>query len=178
MADDNTLDHLHVLREDVRDEVKRRIQQRDQYSMQLTVALGAIAIGASSAKGTHMFFAVAPLVSIYFTALILYSYRIHDLLATYLRQEIEPEFAALCNVPTPKEWETWYLNSGQRPGVRRWFFVIEMWIVTVLSLAYVWYAWYKEWGDARVFCLLVAANVVYFILGIWASFLPRGENKN
>src|SRR4029077_12020902 len=87
MPEDNHLAHLESLREDARDEVKRRIQQRDQYSMQLTVALGAIAVGAFSAKGTHVLFLIAPLVSIYFTSLILFSYRIHDLLTTYLRDE-------------------------------------------------------------------------------------------
>jgi hypothetical protein len=115
MTDDNKFAHLEALREDVRDEIKRRIQQRDQYSMQLTVALGAIAVGAFSANGTTRLFVIAPLVSLYFTALILYSYGIHDMLANYLRRELEPEFKNLCNLPTDAEWESWYQATGRRP---------------------------------------------------------------
>jgi hypothetical protein len=111
------LPHLEAIREDVRDEVKRRIQQRDQYSMQLTVALGAIAVGAFSSNGTPRLFILAPLVVIYFTGLILYSYRIHDMLMSYLQKEIEPEFQALTELPTAKEWETWYQAQGRKPGI-------------------------------------------------------------
>jgi hypothetical protein len=175
MADENKLSHLEALRKDVRDEVKRRIQQRDQYSMQLTVALGAIAIGAFSVKGTPRFFVFVPMVSIYFTALILYSYRIHDMLASYLRSEIEPEFESLCNIPVRKEWETWY-GGRRRPGIRRWFFVVEMWVVSLLSLAFVWY---KEWCAPGWFkCTLILATVAYLVLALWTSFLLRKEKNN
>jgi hypothetical protein len=175
MPEDHQLAHMESLREDARDEVKRRIQQRDQYSMQLTVALGAIAVGAFSAKGTHMLFLVAPLVSIYFTSLILFSYRIHDVLTTYLRDEIEPEFVALSKFPTAKEWETWYQNSGLKVGVRRAFFVVQMWMVTVISLGYVWY---KECGETRFRCVLIGAVVSYLVLGLWTSLLLRKVKKN
>jgi hypothetical protein len=166
MTEENTLSHLEALRADARDEVKRRIQQRDQYSMQLTVALGAIAVGAFSANGTPKFFALAPMVSIYFTALILYSYRIHDVLATYLRCEIEPQFQSLCSVPSSKELEIWYAAEGRRSGVRRWFFVLEMWVITLLSLAYVFH---KTWNEPGFTCILKYAALTYFILAAWTS---------
>lgn len=177
MSEDATLSHLEALREDTRDEVKRRIQQRDQYSMQLTVALGAVVIGAFSTKGTPRLFALAPLISIYFTALILYSYRIHDVLATYLRREIEPRFATLCGIPTEKEWETWYVGGGRKPGMRRLFFVIEMWAVIVLSLAYVWH---KTWSEPRSLftCALLVGTVTYIFLGAWTSLLVRKWRKD
>jgi hypothetical protein len=166
------LSHLDALRGDVRDEIKRRIQQRDQYSMQLTVALGAIAVGAFSTNGTHRLFLVAPLVAIYFTALILYSYRIHDLLARYLRDELEPELASESGISPAKEWETWYVKSGHRPGVRRWFFVLEMWLVTALSLSFVWYK------ESRFSCALLLVTIAYFIIAALTSTLLRKEKKN
>ena len=171
MPDDPKLSHLESIREDVRDEVKRRIQQRDQYSMQLTVALGAIAVGAFSANGTPRLFILAPLVAIYFTALILYSYRIHDMLADYLRDEIEPKFEQLCGLPRSAEWETWYRARGRTPGVRRWFFVAEMWIVSVVTLGFLWH---KEWSISGWFhTVLWCATGTYLVLSILAQFLLR-----
>jgi hypothetical protein len=40
--------HLEKLRDDARDEIKRRIEQRDKCSIQLTIALGAIVAVAFS----------------------------------------------------------------------------------------------------------------------------------
>ena len=167
-----SLAHLEALRTDTRDEIKRRIQQRDQYSMQLTVALGATLVGSFSANGTYRLFMLAPLVAIYFTALILYSYRIHDVLAKYLREQIEPEFSKRCGVPTDMEWETWYKASRLMIGIRRSFFVWEMWIVNLLSLVFVWY---KEWSRGTTSCatlvVLGFATVLYVVLGLWTTSL-------
>jgi hypothetical protein len=66
--------HLEALRSDVRDEIKRRIEQRDRYSIQLTLAMGAIVAFAFSKDGFRMALVAAPLVSIYFTVLVLYSH--------------------------------------------------------------------------------------------------------
>ncbi len=167
------MQHWESLRTDARDEIKRRIQQRDQYSMQLTVALGAVVIAAFSAKGTHWLFLLAPLIASYYTALILYSYRIHDVLAKYLREEIEPELANTCGLPVQKEWESWYLASSLRVGVRRSFFLWEMWIVTLLSTAFVWR---KEWQWPMPYYqlgVLLTATVVYLILAAWVSSLKK-----
>ena len=125
---------LNKIRSDVRDEIKRRIDQRDKYSVQLTIILSAIVGVAFSAKGREGVLLAAPIASIYFTALILYSYRIHDLLARYLRQVIEPRLANLANVPMEIEWEQYYRGQDM-PGIRRRFFLVALWGVTILSLA-------------------------------------------
>lgn len=175
MADSPKLSHLEAIRSDVRDEVKRRIQQRDQYSMQLTVALGAIAVGAFSASGTPRVFILAPLVAIYFTTLILYSYRIHDSLAIYLRNEIEPLFEELTGLPKSAEWETWYQASGRLPGMRRWFFLVEMWTVTAVALIFLWF---REWSIPGWFrVILFGATVAYIFLSLFVSFLLRKRKE-
>lgn len=175
VMDDSKLRHIEAIREDVRDEVKRRIQQRDQYSMQLTVALGAIAVGAYSTNGTTRLFILAPLVTFYFTALILYSYRIHHMLANYLRNVIEPKFEDLTGFPKAAEWETWYQNQGIRPGVRRWFFVAEMCCVTGITLAFLWH---KEWSTPGWFhTSLTLATVGYLVLLPLTLLLLRTEKK-
>jgi hypothetical protein len=174
VQEDRLLQHIETIREDVRDEVKRRIQQRDQYSMQLTVALGAIAVGAYSSNGTPRLFIIAPLVAIYFTALILYSYRIHDLLASYLREEIEPMFKDLTGLPTEKEWECWYHNAGRKPGIRRWFFAVEMITVTLAALCFLWQ---REWSIPGLFhFVLVWSTFAYPVLvGLTLLLLPKNQ---
>jgi hypothetical protein len=171
------LSHLEAIREDVRDEVKRRIQQRDQYSMQLTVALGAIAIGAFSAKGTPRLFILAPLVSIYYTALILYSYRIHDMLAIYLRKVIEPEFSSLTEVPTEKEWESWYHSQDQKPGIRRWFFVAGMLIVTGVSVGFILHLEWSTQGWFHVVMWGAFSLYLCFLIPTLLLLKKKQDNK-
>jgi len=175
VPDDPKLRHIEAIREDVRDEVKRRIQQRDQYSMQLTVALGAIAVGAYSTNGTTRLFILAPLVTIYFTALILYSYRIHHMLANYLRDVIEPKFEDLTGFPKAAEWETWYQNQGTRSGVRRWFFVAEMCCVTGITMVFLWH---KEWSTPGWFhTVLSLATIAYLVFVPCTMLLVRKRKE-
>ena len=126
--------HLETIKEDIRNEIKKRIEQRDKYSYQLTLSLGAILSIAFSKYGEVII--VAPLVSIYFTTLILYSYRIHSILAQYLRKEIEPLLADLCGTPPDIEWETYYEAQKLKPGIREAFFKATLWPVYVMSLIF------------------------------------------
>jgi hypothetical protein len=71
MPDSVQLSHLEALRTDVRDEIKKRIEQRDKYSIQMTIALGAIVGVAFSKPELQKVLTAAPLISVYFTALIL-----------------------------------------------------------------------------------------------------------
>lgn len=133
------IDHLEKLRQDIRDEIKRRIEQRDKYSIQLSIALGAIVAVAFSATGFRKVLIAAPLVSVYFTVLILYSYRIHKVATAYLRDVIEPELAQRYGISHDIEWETYY-NKKEVPGIRRSFFIVSLWVVTFFSLLYLWLA--------------------------------------
>lgn len=72
--DERKIAHLEKLRDDIRDEIKKRIQQRDNYSIQLTIALSVI-IGIAFTKPEYSaVLIVSPLVSIYFTVLIIYTF--------------------------------------------------------------------------------------------------------
>lgn len=172
---DRTLAHFENLRQDARDEIKRRIEQRDKYSIQMTIALGAL-IGASFARGDKFDLSgvliAVPLVSVYFTVLILYSYRIHRSLAQYLRDKIEPALAVGYGTDLEQEWESYY-NKQPRliPGIRRWFFLITMLIVTSLSLGYLWSQ--KEVKD-DLGCFLTAITVAYSVLVISVSLWDIG----
>jgi hypothetical protein len=130
------IEHLEALRLDLRGEIKTRIEQRDKYSIQLTVALAAIvALSASSGSSTlnlQRVLIAAPLVSIYFTTLILYSYRIHRVIAGFLRTQVEPNLAQLCGTPPEQEWETYYQRHTV-PGIRQTFFIAALWIICLAT---------------------------------------------
>jgi hypothetical protein len=166
--------HLEALREDARDEIKRRIEQRDKYSIQLTIALAAIVAVSFSYPYLGKVLIVAPLVTIYFTVLILYSYRIHTVLASYLRTKIEPELARLCGTPPELEWESFYIVH-QVPGIRRTFFILMLWIVCATSLLYLWMT---EGGEAEFRIVLWVATIIYALEVIWITFIFwRGQDS-
>lgn len=148
--------HLETLRSDIRDEVKRRIDQRDRYSIQLTLSLGAIVAFSFSKDGFRRALIAAPLVSTYFTVLILYSYRIHKLLAKYLREVIEPQLAHASGTKPGDEWERWYATQ-QSPGIRRWFFLLTLWVVAVLTMGYLFVAERGDPAFAKVVSVSAAA---------------------
>jgi hypothetical protein len=150
------LSHLETLRADVRDEIKRRIDQRDKYSIQLTVALSALLAVAFSKPRLARVLIAAPLTSIYFTVLILYSYRIHHVLARYLRDMLEPELATAADSSVELEIETYYSHHAV-PGIRRAFFIASLWVVSTSSLLYLFV--YEASGSFSV--VLSVLSVVY-----------------
>lgn len=156
MTEEKAIAHLEARQQDIRDEIKRRIEQRDKYSIQLTIALGVIVVVSFSTTGLRMVLIAAPLVSIYFTVLILYSYCVHDILTKYLCEEIEPELARLCGTSPKKEWETYYQTHAV-PGIRRWFFLLALWGVCAISLIYLWLGQFEQAG----FAVLSVATAVY-----------------
>ena len=173
MANENAVAHLEKIRQDVRDEIKRRIEQRDKYSIQLSIALGAIVAVAFSTTGLRMVLIAAPLVSIYFTVLILYGYRIHSTLAGYLREEIEPKLADLCGTPVETELETYYRNqTKEMSGIRQGFFLVALWFVSVLSLAYLWFTEVENIG-AEALIFATAAYGIADLYTVW--FYMRGK---
>ena len=106
MTEAQVIAHLEILRADMRDEVKRRIDSRDRYSIQMTISVAAIVGVAFSRPEFLRVPMAAPLVAIYYTVLILYSYRVHRVIAKYLREQIEPRLAALHDIPIEIEWES------------------------------------------------------------------------
>jgi hypothetical protein len=155
------LSHLEKVRSDIRDEIKKRIGQRDKYSNQLTLGLGAIFSWALSNSERRLCLLAAPLVSIYFTVLILYSYRVHGVLAKYLREEIEPAIAKAAGTHLQAEWETWY-STHEIPGIRRSFFIYALWAVTLLTLGYLLFA---DSSNSQVMAGICFCNGVILVAG-------------
>ena len=166
MADSRYL-HVEALRGEARDEIKRRIEQRDKYSVQLTVALSALVAVAFSNPALGKVLIAAPLLSIYFTVLILYSYSIHDVLAEYLRTVIEPRFSHLTGEKQDIEWETWYSGTAHKPpGIRRSFFLWSMWVVTAASLLFLYLTEYRTLSFTWPFRV---ATILYVAVCLWIT---------
>lgn len=177
--EERALEHFKSLRQDIRDEMKYRIQQRDNYSIQMTLALGtlvgvaatSVATQIQSAKVTSIInlayraLIAAPLIAIYYTTLILYSYRIHRLLSKYLREVIEPELARLSNISIDVEWENWYTKNAV-PGIRRSFFLGSLWIITILSPLYVGFS--EQWQGTFLLPLGII-SFLYLVVAIWIT---------
>jgi len=160
---ENAIAHLETIRQDIRSEIKDRIKQRDSYSIQLTITLAAlVAISFSPNNFTRALLA-APLISIYFTVLILYSYRIHGLLSQYLREEIEPKLADLCGTDREAEWESYYTVHAI-PGIRRSFFLGTLWAVLIISFLYLGVT--QRSDTEFLLGVLLPATCIYLIVAI------------
>ena len=173
------LQHFQQLHQDIREEIKQRIQQRDTYSIQMTLALATIVGVAATATTTqpqangaisivgfaYRALIAAPLVAIYYTTLILYSYRIHRLLAKYLKDIIEPELAQLCGISLEMEWESWYGRHAV-PGIRRSFFLGSLWILCIISPLYV--AFSERW-QGNFMLPLEIISILYLVATIWIT---------
>jgi len=167
--------YLVGIRDDLRNEIKQRILQRDRYANQLTLAMGAImavamvpGLGAPGntplARPYLGLLVVVPLVGIFYSSLILYSYKIHRTLARHIEQRIEPEIEELCPTPlkprysTPAAWEMSYVQTySQTPGIRSGFLRVMTEIAALLAMTVAWVA-----GDLP-FVLLLILTIAYWM---------------
>jgi len=163
------ISHLENICHDIRDEIKKRIKQRDNYSIQQIISLGVIA-GVAFSKSEFIYvLLIAPPISIYFTMLIIYSYRLHDILTEYLREKIEKPLALLCDTPVENEFEIHY-KKLTRPGIRRDFFVCLMWVVVISPLAYLWAV---QNDEGRFNMALYMSTAVFGGAGIFLTILHK-----
>lgn len=133
--------------------------------------MGAIVAFSFSKDGFRMALVAGPLVSIYFTVLILYSYRIHAVLSDYMRSQIEPAIAKAAGTEPNIELETWYKTRAV-PGIRRSFFVATLWAITTLTMTYLLLAERDNHFDEMVLWCLA---VVYLIAAISITYAFRGK---
>lgn len=163
---DRAIAHLERIHQDIRDEIKRRIEQRDTYSIQMTLAVGAI---VAVSAGFPAALIAAPLIVTFFTVLVLYSYQIHKLLSGYLAAKIEPELARLCGTDPEAEWERYYKHVAI-PGIRRRFYLSSLWF---FNLAVPGFLLTQPVNTS----LVIAVGIVYAAaaaLVTW-NFRERGE---
>jgi hypothetical protein len=129
---------LEVIRADVRAEIKQRIQQRDQYIIEMSIGLAAI-IGLAASQRMPDLVLLAPMVSLYYSYLLSESYKIHKNQTRYLRDEIGRRLMELCEMEPEVEWENWYKNQAKlEPGLRKTFFKTCLCLVWIAAPGFVY----------------------------------------
>jgi hypothetical protein len=136
--DDRKINHYERVREDVRNEIKMRMKQRGSFAIQLITMLVLLCAFAFAEKGYNQVLIVAPLLSVFYTMQILYSYRMHDVLARYLREILEPQLTALCKINPAHEWQSYTFKTA-KSGILRVFFLWAMWVVCSGLMTFLWF---------------------------------------
>lgn len=173
---DHELARYEAIHQELRNEIRQRIEQRDRYSIQMTVSLAAIvAISATRTdqmRDMHRVLLAAPLVSIYYTVLIQYSYAVHSVLSRQLREAIEPAIARLTGVPVEFEIENYY-KTHRAPGIRRTFFMTSMWVMTVCTTLVIGLT-ESSWTMDSI--LVLSASLLYWVFALGVTLLfPRSS---
>lgn len=165
------LARLEAIYQELRSEIRQRIEQRDRYSIQMTVSLAAIvAISATRTdqmREMHRVLLAAPLVSIYYTVLIQYSYAVHSVLSRQLREAIEPAIARLTGVSVEFEIENYY-KTHRVPGIRRTFFMTSMWVMTVCTTLVIGLT-EPSWSMDSI--LVLSASLLYWVFALGVTLL-------
>ena len=153
--------HYENINSDIRNEIKQRITQRDSYSVQMIVSVGVLlTIAFGNSKYDKVIIAL-PLFSIYYTMLILYSYKIHKNLTDYLVYELYPIYSTLYEgISIKSEWELYHQINQTKPGIRKIFFKTSMPIVSIFSFLYLIC---KYPNCPQFLYILIPIYLVYFI---------------
>ena len=167
---DKRIDFLISAQEELRSEVKQRISQRDSFATQFLVGCGTV-ITLSMLEFPYALFLIwlMPLVTIFYSIQILYSYTIHDNITRFLRKHIEPELARMLEIKQSQRhnffWETRCsfdrdISKMRFPGIRRGFFEKIIFFVPVIVAAY-----FVLLGYVRVDS---DGNRIYNVAVLWA----------
>lgn len=139
------IDYLIALQQELRNEVKQRVAQRDGFATQFLVGCSTV-ITLSLMDFPYAVFLIwlMPLVTIFFSLQILYSYVIHDNLTRFLRKHVEPELSRLLEIKQTHRhnyfWETRcafdrMILDMRFPGIRKGFFEKIIFVAPVISTA-------------------------------------------
>lgn len=157
---------LLQVRDDVRDELKQRITQRDNFAIQFTVlALALVTLAFSADKFAFSALALFPIISLFYCMLIDSSYRVHERLVEYLNTEIEPKIEEGSKI---KLWEHYCrdvraLECNNAPSGRKRFFhaiaicspaISAILLVTLHKLTILYIAY-------TIICTVVGGVIVY-----------------
>ena len=135
--------YLKQTHSEVRGEIVERIKQRDTFAIQFIVTMGTVfTVGFLDFKFAPFVFFMLPILAIFYSVQIMYSYVIHDRCNKFLKEEIEPELAKLLSYSEYNKsrlmWESYCdydskKNLIKTPGIRKGFFEKAVFIVPVIS---------------------------------------------
>jgi len=111
ISDSDKLSHYDKVRRDMREEVVKRISQRDRFGIECFIAIGTLTIAATQI-GWALF--AAPLISLYYSTQIFESYKLHEKITSYIALVVEENIDSLLKNRDPKvQWEEWQLFSDR-----------------------------------------------------------------
>jgi hypothetical protein len=189
------LEHYDNVRNDMRDEVKRRISQRDRFGIQCFITIGALLIAATQ---MHWVLLTIPAIAIYYTMQIFYSYQMHDVIIAYLKNVVEKCTQSLlrgeeCNDEEAPQWMEWeeFLeknrnkeNTERTPrkrsmfqAIRRNFFLLVMWVVTIASISGLTLLLHSNDTLHDGGIALVTVSAIYIILNIAITYKFIKESR-
>jgi len=167
--------HYDKIRQDLRDEAKMRITQRDNLSIQCFIVLGTLLVGALTSSFYYILL-LMPLITIYYTTQILYSYFIYDMICYFLREKVEKKIVELIGKNDEGvllfEWENFTAHNRKVSnvkviGIRRNFFVVIMWVISFGAQLIAAFLHYRTSGiSMRSAVLFGVVFVLYFVAKI------------
>lgn len=179
--DEKRLEHLAQNYSDCRGEIEMRIQQRDNFSVQFIVAIGAVlSLALSDLSYAVYLLLLMPAITIFYTMQILYSYSIHDRIHLYLVNVLEPEMRKILGYsPTELDgqpfWETYSNRQAKKrklkaPGIRKGFYVKACCVMPFLSsVLFVLFGMQKKVlpDDQWIWLIAGAFMVFYYAIVLW-----------
>lgn len=131
------LDAVLLEYEDLRDEIKRRMDQRT-YISYFAIAMTIGALGLYGTSNNPYILVATPLILIYWLFFIDSSYSHHSVIMRYIREKIEGvKLPLLIGKVNGKEgwiyWETYYAEDRERRySSRFWIYIVSSWIIFVI----------------------------------------------
>lgn len=143
MNQEKEYEYLMQIYLDLRDEIKMRIAQRNNFALQFIITIGALlGFGFSENKYSGYCLLAIPLTSIYFFVQVFNSYAIHDLLAKFIRENIEVKIAYIMNISSNHMheyfWERYCQFDREKhkikfSGINKQFYEYVIFIMPFLS---------------------------------------------
>lgn len=144
MDNKEKFDVLLQMRSDCRSEIEQRVKQRDDFSIQFMVSASAVlALGFLDFAFAPYLFFLLPVISIFYSIQIFYSYSIHNRLHNFLYKQLEPEIGRLLGLDdvyiSRHYWENYCevdskLRVIKTPGIRESFFRVCSYVIPFISV--------------------------------------------
>ncbi|MBR1747229.1 MAG: hypothetical protein IJ735_03325 [Clostridia bacterium] len=174
---------------DCRKEIQMRITQRDHFAIQEVVAICALlTIGFTSFDYALFAFLIMPIISVFYTIQILYSYSMHKRLHNFLK-ELESKIAELLDYQGDVDKLFWESNCETNKdkehrnavGKRKLFFSCAAFAVPIIGCLLFLYRGLNEKVLGNIAVIVIVAVACFLYLSVTTAiflFARKGSKKN
>ena len=175
--------------DELRDELKMRIQQRDNLAIQFIVIVGVLA-GIAFTDYDYSYFSILliPLMTLFFAIQIFSSYEVHDRLVRFIREHVEAGLGKELKVDEDKLcdffWEQYCradreIHNVKMPGSRKGFFQKLLIVVPIVCSVCFYLLCFADENEIIPLkwnlCIAIGAAILYLLWG--AYYLYRFNVK-